>query len=142
MIVLIDASTHFVILKSIQNKTTTVVAIFLFEKHFLKFGIPQFIATPTSKRCVSGNGTYVVNAWTKALYNIMGVKLVTTSFYHPECNTQIERYNRTIIGILRKFVENEPAKLSNYLPCVTHAKTIQCVNQQGTHLSNCCIEFL
>ena len=113
MIVLIDAFTHFVTLKSIQNKTAKVVAIFLFEEHFLKFGFPQLIATPTSKRCVSDNGTDVVNAWTKALYDIMGVKLVTTSFYHPECNSQIERYNRTIIGILRKFVANEPKKWSN-----------------------------
>ena len=121
IIVLIDAFTHFVTLKSVKNKSARVVAKFLFDEHFLKFGFPQLIATPTSKRCVSDNGTDVVNAWTKALYDIMGVKLVTTSFYHPESNSQIERYNRTIISILRKFVKDEPKKWSDYLPYVSHA---------------------
>ena len=121
IIVLIDAFTHFVTLKSVKKKSAKVVAKFLFDEHFLKFGFPQLIATSTPKKCISDNGTDVVNAWTKALYDIMGVKLVTTSFYHPESNSQIERYNRTIIGILRKFVKDEPKKWSDYLPYVTHA---------------------
>ena len=120
IIVLIYAFTHFVTLNSVKNKSAKVVAKFLFDEHFLKFGFPQLIATPTSKRCVSDNGTDVMNARTKALYDIMSVKLVTTSFYHPESNSQIERYNRTIIGMLRTFVKDEPKKLSDYLPYVSH----------------------
>ena len=67
-------------------------------------------ALKTKGRCngvPSTNGTDVVNAWTKALCDIMEVKLMTTSFfYHPECNSQCERYNRTIIGIFRFLKEN------------------------------------
>ena len=121
IIVLTDAFTHFMTLKSVKNKSAKVVAKFLVDEHFLKFGFPQLIATPTSKRCVSDNGTYVVNIWTTALYDIMGVKLVTTNFYHPESNSQIERYNRTIIDTLRNFLKDEPKKLSDYLPYVSHA---------------------
>ena len=51
----------------------------------------------------------------------MGVKLVTTSFYHPESNLQIERYNRKILDILRKFVKDEPKKWSDYLPYLSQA---------------------
>ena len=107
-------------MKSVKNKSSKVVATFLFDEHFLKFGFPQLIATPTPKRCVSDNGTYVVNAWTKVLYDIMGVQLVTTSFYHPGSNSQIERCNKTIIDILQKIIKDEPNKWSDYLPYVSH----------------------
>ena len=72
----------------------------------------------------------------------MGLKLVTTSFYHPECNSQIERYIRTIIGILRKFVENEPKKWSNYLPCVTHALNNSVCQSTGYTPFQLLLEFL
>lgn len=121
VIVIIDAFTHFVTMRSVRNKSAKTVANFLFEEYFLKYGFPQLIATPTTKRCVMDNGTDVLNNLTKALSDIMGVKMVTTSFYNPRCNSQLERYNRTIISILRKLAADEPQSWSKHLPYVAHA---------------------
>ena len=47
--IITDAFNHFVTLKRVQNKSANVVAKFLVDEHFLQFGFPQLIVTPTSK---------------------------------------------------------------------------------------------
>ena len=47
-----------------------------------------------------------------------------TSHYHPECNGQCERMNRSIINLLRVLCSEEKAKWQIHLTKMIHAYNI------------------
>ena len=63
----------------------------------------------------------MINAWTKSLYEIMSVKCIRTSPYKPSSDRQVERTNRQILSILRKFTIDDPKKWSTNLQLATAA---------------------
>ncbi|GKC75576.1 reverse transcriptase domain-containing protein, partial [Tanacetum coccineum] len=56
---------------------------------YRKFGIPAVIITD--------NGTQLINDLFKSWAEGLGIKLVSTSVYHPQANGAVERANRSII---------------------------------------------
>ena len=44
----------------------------------------------------------------KELYNVMGIKKLRTTAYHPAGNGQVESYNKHLVVILRKLVHKSP----------------------------------
>ncbi|GJT02590.1 reverse transcriptase domain-containing protein [Tanacetum coccineum] len=55
----------------------------------VKFGIPATIITD--------NGTQLINDPFKSWAEGLGIKLVSTSVYHPQANGAVERANRSIM---------------------------------------------
>ncbi len=41
-------------------------------------------------------------------HRVFGIQEMFTSAYYPKTNGQTERYNRTILSALRKFVQEHP----------------------------------
>ena len=51
-----------------------------------------------------------------ALYDILKVKSIRTSYYKPSSNGECEIFNKSILSILRKLAKDEPKKWSSMVP--------------------------
>ena len=62
---------------------------------------------------------------------ILGVKNVFTTTYHPQCNEQVERFNRTIINALRHYVADQPKDWDLFTDALTFAYNTQVHSSTG-----------
>ena len=53
--------------------------------------------------------------------NILGIRNLYTTTYHSQTNGQVERFNRTILAVLRKYVQEERQKWDLFSHAVTYA---------------------
>lgn len=97
ILVIIDYATRYGIAAPIPDKRAETVAIALIENLFLKFGVPGEIQ--------SDRGTEFHGAVSDAIKNLQSTQFFTTS-YHPQANGLVERYNKTLISHIRKFLTN------------------------------------
>ncbi|GJX44478.1 reverse transcriptase domain-containing protein [Tanacetum coccineum] len=65
----------------------------------VKFEIPTTIITD--------NGTQLINDPFKSLAEGLGIKLVSTSVYHPQANGAVERANRSIMQGIKTRLHQE-----------------------------------
>ena len=54
----------------------------------------------------------------KELANLLGIKKVKTTAYHPQCDGLVERLNQTILRMLSKHVAENQKDWDLWLPCV------------------------
>ena len=121
ILTILDAFTHYVIIQPIQTKSPVKISQIIFNEWFMKFGIPSQIISPKhNTHIVSDNGKELTTSWIKALYNLANVKMITTSYYKPNSNGNLELYNKTILRILRKFTSNDPTTWSKFIPLVQY----------------------
>jgi transposase InsO family protein len=57
----------------------------------------------TPQAVVSHRGPQFVAAFMRELYKLLGIKLATSTAYHPQTDGQIERINQELEGYLRIF---------------------------------------
>ena len=62
---------------------------------------------------------------------ILGVKNVFTTTYHPQCNGQVERFNRTIINALRHYLADHPKDWDLFTDALTFAYNTQVHRSAG-----------
>jgi len=55
------------------------------------------------------------------LYNLLGIKKISTTAYHPQTDGLVERFNRTLIDILSKRVHPSGKDWDTQLPYVLFA---------------------
>ena len=55
------------------------------------------------------------------LYDQSGITKIKTSVYHPKANGLIERFNGTLKGVLKKFVQERDQTWDKYLPYLLFA---------------------
>ena len=84
---------HIVALRRIDAYT---VAVAFVEGWVFKYGPP--------KTWISHNGKQFAAKFFLAVCSFLGLTNVFTSTYHPQTNGQVERYNRTILAMLRNYV--------------------------------------
>ena len=92
----VDYVSKWVEAKATRTDDSKVVAGFLKENIFSRFGIP--------KALVSDRGTHFCNKTVSALLKKYGVTQRVSTAYHPQTNGQAEVSNRQIKGILEKTV--------------------------------------
>jgi hypothetical protein len=83
-----DAFTKYTAVTSIPNKDAQTVAKAIFEQCFCKFGIPAQIHTDGSKEFVN-----------KFLTELCDIQHSKTTPYHPQCNSQVKVFNKTVKNI-------------------------------------------
>ena len=71
-------------------------------------GLPQ--------RVVSDRGVQFVAQFTKELYRLLGIKLVTSTAYHPQTDGQTERVNQELEQYLRLFTSERQDDWDELLP--------------------------
>ncbi len=105
-LVLVDYATRYpeaVPLRSISAKS---VAEALF-RIISRVGIPKEILTD--------QGTAFMSRTLTDLYGLLGIKSIRTSVYHPQTDGLVERFNRTLKTMVRKFVKEDAKNWDRWL---------------------------
>ena len=66
-------------------------------------------------------GTNFLSTLLRQVYQLLGVKGIKTTPYHPQTDGLVERYNQTLKGMLRKFVSSTGADWDQWLPYLLFA---------------------
>ena len=105
-----DAFTKYAEVVAIPDKSAETVANELMVQWFCRFGTPIQIH--------SDNGKEFVNKLSKELFNLLGIKHTTTTPAHPQCNAQVEVFNKTVAKYLASFVDNSTLDWEQYIPAL------------------------
>lgn len=79
---------------AVPDKTADTIAHLIIEQIFPRFGCPLEVVTD--------NGSENVNRVVKDTLETLNIHHVTTSYYHPQSNSKVERFHRTLHDILSK----------------------------------------
>ncbi len=97
-LVLVDYATRYPEAVALRNISAKSVAEALFSM-ISRVGIPKEILTD--------QGTAFMSRTIRELYGLLGIKSVRTSVYHPQTDGLVERFNRTLKTMIRKFVHED-----------------------------------
>lgn len=80
---------------------------------FLRVGIP--------KEIITDQGSNFTSNLLREIYKLLGIRGVKTSPYHPQTDSLVECFNKTLKSMLRKFVEDLGADWDQWLPFLLFA---------------------
>jgi len=105
-----DAFTKYAMVTAVENKEAETVAKAIFSEWFCKFGIPAQIHTDGGKE--------FVNKLSNELFSLLNVSHTKTTPAHPQCNAQVEVFNKTVKKYLASFVDDTTLDWENFLPAL------------------------
>ncbi len=105
-LVLVDYATRYPETVALRNISAKSVAEALFRM-ISRVGIPKEILTD--------QGTAFMSRTIRELYELLGIKSVRTSVYHPQTDGLVERFNRTLKTMIRKFVHEDAKNWDKWL---------------------------
>jgi hypothetical protein len=88
-----DAFTKFVVVTAINSKDAERVADAIYRDWFSKCGILAQIHMDGGKE--------FVNKLSEELFQLLNISHTKTSSAHPQCNAQVEVFNKTVSAIIR-----------------------------------------
>ncbi|KAI5102914.1 hypothetical protein C0J45_6495, partial [Silurus meridionalis] len=125
ILVVMDHFTRFAQAYATRNKSAKTVVQHVFGDFALKFGFPEKIHHDM--------GREFENHLMDQLQKTCGVRGSHTTPYHPMGNGQVERFNRTLLSMLRTLSDVEKADWKNSLSKVIHA--YNCTRCEATGFS-------
>uniref|UniRef100_A0A9J8D6N2 Gypsy retrotransposon integrase-like protein 1 n=1 Tax=Cyprinus carpio carpio TaxID=630221 RepID=A0A9J8D6N2_CYPCA len=105
-LVIVDYATRYPEAVALRNISAKSVADALFRL-ISRVGIPKEILTD--------QGTAFMSRTLNELYELLGIKSVRTSVYHPQTDGLVERFNRTLKTMIRKFVQEDAKNWDRWL---------------------------
>jgi transposase InsO family protein len=102
-----DACTKYVELVALPDKEALTVTSAIFSKWICRYGLPLELITD--------QGREFANKMSDELYSLLKLRHQTTSARHPQCNSQVERFNQTIAKYLNSFVNSTTLDWELYL---------------------------
>jgi hypothetical protein len=102
ILVITDLFTKWVELIPIADRRMSTVIDALIDRWFFRFGYPKEILTDRARE--------FHNNFVEELLKNMNIRKLATSGYRPQCNGQAERVNRTVIKMLRSYIDRNNAK--------------------------------
>ncbi|XP_073764991.1 uncharacterized protein [Danio rerio] len=105
-LVLVDYATRYpeaVVLRNISAKSVAEALFCIISR----VGIPKEILTD--------QGTAFMSRTMRELYGLLGIKSIRTSVYHPQTDGLVERFNRTLKSMIRKFVHEDAKNWDKWL---------------------------
>ncbi len=105
-LVLVDYATRYPEAVALRNISAKSVAEALFSM-ISRVGIPKEILTD--------QGTAFMSRTIRKLYELLGIKSVHTSVYHPQTDGLVERFNRTLKTMIRMFVHEDAKNWDKWL---------------------------
>uniref|UniRef100_A0A8C1ZTE6 Gypsy retrotransposon integrase-like protein 1 n=1 Tax=Cyprinus carpio TaxID=7962 RepID=A0A8C1ZTE6_CYPCA len=105
-LVIVDYATRYPEAVALCNISAKSVADALFCL-ISRVGIPKEILTD--------QGTAFMSRTLRELYELLGIKAVRTSVYHPQTDGLVKRFNRTLKTMIRKFVQEDAKNWDRWL---------------------------
>lgn len=113
IMVLTDHFTKFAWAAATRDQTAKTTVRVMWQQVIQYFGCPA--------RFHADQGPNFEASVVKQLCDLYGCKKSHTTPYHPEGNGLTERFNRTLLGMLRSLVEEKKSRWADYLPEMIHA---------------------
>ena len=95
-----------------KNDAYTVAVAFV-EAWIYKYGPP--------KTSISVKGKQFAAKFFQTVCSLLGISNIFSSTYHPQTNGQVETYNRTILGMLRNYVDEHQNDWVRYATALAYS---------------------
>ena len=112
-IVFQDFLTKWPMVYPAPNQKAIRIAHLLADEIVPLFGVPEAL--------LSDRGTNLLSYLMKDVCSFLGIKKLNTTTYHPQCDRMVERFNHTLIAILKKHVEKFGMQWDKHIPGILWA---------------------
>ena len=112
-IVFVDYLTKWPEVFPAKDQSALTIARLLVEKVVTRHGVPT--------QLLSDRGASFLSNLMKSVYELLGLKKVNTTAYHPQTDGLVERFNRTLTDMLSKKVKKGGKDWDQQLPYVLFA---------------------
>lgn len=116
VVLILDITSRFVVLKAVQDKSAATTAKCLYET-FCLLGFPKIIQ--------SDNGSEFVNSILKSWFDQTGVEHRLITPYHPEANGAAERHVGLSKTLLFKLINGDVSDWAAFLPAVQYGLNLR-----------------
>ena len=108
IVIIADYFTKWVEAFAIPDQEARTIAELLVKEIICRFGVPQLIRTDQGRNFES-----VLFA---EMCQLLGIKKTRTTPYHPQSDSMVERYNRTLESQLSKFADHNQRDWDLHIP--------------------------
>ena len=125
ILVIVDHFTKYAQAYPTRNKSSITASKRLYDDFVMRFGFPG--------RLLSDQGGEFQSKVLKQLHELAGVKGSRTTPYHPQCNGQCERMNKTLLQMLRTLPTTQKNSWPSMVNKMVHA--YNCTQHSSTGFS-------
>ncbi|TWW71979.1 SCAN domain-containing protein [Takifugu flavidus] len=112
ILVVCDYATRYPEAYPLKVVTAKQVASCLLQL-FSRVGIPREVLTD--------QGPNFMSKTLQQVYDLLGIKRIRTTPYHPQTDGLVERFNQTLLNMLRQFVDDSGKEWDQWLPYLLFA---------------------
>ena len=103
-----DFLTKWPMVYPMPDQKSLRIAKLLVNEVIPQFGVPESL--------LSDRGTNLLSHLMTDVCRLLGIKKLNTTSHHPQCDGMVERFNRTLKTMLRKYAAEFSTQWDRYLP--------------------------